>query len=50
MYDTRLFKYHLNLSEREWKENPEEKQAKPLTCIIIHSKYFPDSDWLKAQA
>ena len=20
------------------------------TCIIIHSKYFPDSDWLKAQA
>ena len=18
-----------------------------LTCVIIHSKYFPDSDWLK---
>ena len=23
---------------------------KELNIIIIHSKYFPDSDWLKAQA
>ena len=24
------------------------RERNDLTCLIIHSKYFPDSDWLKA--
>ena len=31
-----------------YKNTVTETPNKPLSKLIIHSKYFPDSDWLKA--